>query len=39
MTGCVAGKGPCGIRVGRHLRFAVSDVIAWVAEQRDVVPG
>lgn len=33
------GKGPCGIRVGGRVRFAVSDVLRWLAEQREVVPG
>ncbi len=31
----VDGKGPRGIRVGRHLRFAVSDVRAWLDQNRD----
>lgn len=35
----VDGKGPCGIRVGRHVRFAVSDVVTWIAEQRESRPG
>jgi excisionase family DNA binding protein len=35
----VSGKGPRAIRVGRHLKFAVSDVQAWVAAQREVAPG
>ncbi len=26
----VSGKGPCAIRVGRHLKFAVSDVHDWI---------
>ncbi|MGH8826017.1 MAG: helix-turn-helix domain-containing protein [Jiangellaceae bacterium] len=25
----VDGKGPCGVRVGRHVKFTVSDVLAW----------
>ena len=29
------GKGPAAYRFGKHLKFAVSDVRAWVAEQRD----
>lgn len=29
------GHGPRGFRVGRHLKFAVSDVAAWVEAQRD----
>lgn len=33
------GKGPCGIRVGGRVRFAVSDVLHWLAEQREVEPG
>lgn len=35
----VSGKGPCGIRVGRHLRFAISDVVEWVTRHREAVPG
>lgn len=35
----VAGKGPRAIKVGRHLKFAVSDVQAWVAAQREPAPG
>lgn len=33
------GKGPCAIRVGGRVRFAVSDVLHWLAEQREVEPG
>ena len=33
------GKGPCAIRVGGRVRFAVSDVLNWLAEQREVEPG
>lgn len=33
------GHGPCAVRVGRHLRFALSDVRGWVAEQREAAPG
>ena len=33
------GKGPCAIRVGGRVRFAVSDVLRWLAEQREVEPG
>lgn len=29
------GKGPAAYRFGKHVKFAVSDVRAWVAEQRD----
>ncbi|MCW2787347.1 MAG: phage transcriptional regulator, AlpA [Marmoricola sp.] len=35
----VSGKGPCAIRVGRHLKFAVSDVRDWVERQRELTPG
>lgn len=35
----VAGKGPCAVRVGRHLKFTLSDVIAWVAAHREPAPG
>jgi excisionase family DNA binding protein len=35
----VDGKGPCGIRVGRHVKFTQSDVLAWVEAQREVRPG
>ncbi|MEO6471695.1 MAG: helix-turn-helix domain-containing protein [Aeromicrobium sp.] len=31
----VDGKGPCGVRVGRHVKFTVSDVLAWVAAQTE----
>lgn len=33
------GKGPCAIRVGGRVRFAVSDVLQWLTEQREVEPG
>jgi excisionase family DNA binding protein len=33
------GKGPCAIRVGGRVRFAVSDVLTWLAEQRETEPG
>jgi excisionase family DNA binding protein len=33
------GKGPCAIRVGGRVRFAVSDVLGWLAEQRETEPG
>ncbi|WP_227820087.1 helix-turn-helix transcriptional regulator [Agromyces aureus] len=29
------GKGPAAYRFGKHLKFAISDVRAWVAEQRE----
>ena len=35
----VAGKGPCAIRVGRHLKFAVSDVRDWLSHHRESAPG
>ena len=35
----VDGKGPCGVRVGRHVKFIQSDVLAWVEAQREVRPG
>lgn len=31
-----AGRGPIGIRIGRHLKFRLSDVQSWVDGQRDV---
>lgn len=33
------GKGPCAIRVGGRVRFAVSDVLSWLAAQREAEPG
>ena len=33
------GKGPCGIRIGKHVKFAVADVKAWIAGQREQEPG
>ena len=33
------GKGPCAIRVGGRVRFAVSDVQSWLADQREAQPG
>lgn len=35
----VDGKGPCGIRVGRHVKFIQRDVLAWIEAQREVRPG
>ena len=35
----VDGKGPCGIRVGRHVKFATSDVHAWIDAHRESRPG
>lgn len=31
----VHGKGPQAYRIGKRIRFTVSDVRAWVATQRD----
>jgi excisionase family DNA binding protein len=33
------GKGPVGHRIGKHVKFAVSDVRAWVEAQRDLPVG
>ena len=33
------GKGPCAIKVGGRVRFATSDVLAWLEEQREHKPG
>lgn len=33
------GQGPCGVWVGKHLRYMASDVRAWLAEQRELRPG
>ena len=33
------GKGPCAIKVGGRVRFAVPDVLAWLARQRESEPG
>jgi excisionase family DNA binding protein len=35
----VDGKGPRGIRVGRHVKFTASDVKAWLAKHREPEPG
>lgn len=32
-----SGRGPRGIRIGRHVRFALSDVNSWIERQRDPV--
>ncbi len=32
------GRGPVGVRIGRHLKFRLSDVQTWVDGQRDVPP-
>ena len=34
-----AGKGPCAIKVGGRVRFAASDVLAWLVSQRETEPG
>ena len=31
----VHGKGPAAYRFGKHLKFAISDVRAWISEQRE----
>jgi excisionase family DNA binding protein len=33
------GRGPVCIRMGRHLKFAVSDVRDWIENQRETAPG
>ncbi|MDN5896653.1 MAG: helix-turn-helix domain-containing protein [Nocardioides sp.] len=33
------GKGPCAIRVGGRVRFAESDVLRWLTDQRETEPG
>ena len=35
----LTGHGPCAIRVGRHLKYAISDVREWLVSQRESVPG
>jgi excisionase family DNA binding protein len=35
----VDGKGPCGIRVGRHVKFAREDIVAWIDAHREARPG
>ena len=35
----VDGKGPCAVRIGRRIKFAISDINAWIASQREVSPG
>ena len=35
----VAGRGPCAIHVGRQLRYFLSDVRDWLADQREADPG
>ena len=31
-----SGRGPACIHIGRHLKFALSDVQAWLDEQREL---
>ena len=33
------GKGPWAIKVGGRVRFATSDVLAWLLRQREAEPG
>lgn len=33
------GKGPCALRIGRHLRFPLSAVQSWLESVRESVPG
>ncbi|WP_224749071.1 helix-turn-helix domain-containing protein [Nocardioides hwasunensis] len=33
------GKGPCAIKVGGRVRYATSDVLAWLESQRESEPG
>lgn len=33
------GRGPVCLRMGRHLKFAVSDVRDWIENQRETAPG
>lgn len=35
----VDDKGPCGVRVGRHVKFTQADVLAWIDAQREDRPG
>jgi excisionase family DNA binding protein len=35
----VDGKGPCAIRIGRRVKFAICDVKAWIDGQRESSPG
>jgi excisionase family DNA binding protein len=32
------GKGPAAYRLGKHLRFAPTDVAVWLAAQKDPAP-
>lgn len=33
------GKGPRGVRVGKHVKFFHSDIRAWLAQQHEAAPG
>lgn len=33
------GKGPCALRIGRHLKFPLSSVRSWLDSVREVSPG
>jgi excisionase family DNA binding protein len=35
----VDGKGPRAIKIGRYVKFTLSDVKAWLSEQREPTPG
>lgn len=35
----LGGRGPCAVHVGRQLRYFVSDVHEWLAQQREHEPG
>ncbi|WP_127125584.1 helix-turn-helix domain-containing protein [Georgenia sp. SYP-B2076] len=35
----LAGKGPCAVRIGRQLRYLVSDIHGWLRQQREAEPG
>jgi len=35
----VDGKGPCAVRIGRRVKFSISDINAWIATQREQSPG
>lgn len=33
------GKGPCALRIGRHLKFPLSSVQSWLDSVREASPG
>jgi len=33
------GNGPCAVKIGRHLKFTVSDVETWLSSIRESAPG